>query len=47
MNEYGTESTQGEGSIKIYESYFKMDNVERPLRFIKFAMNSLMEKELR
>ena len=25
-------------SIKVYESIFEMDNVNRPLRFIKFAM---------
>ena len=25
-------------SIKVYESIFEMDNVDRPLRFIKFAM---------
>ena len=25
-------------NIKVYESIFEMDNVERPLRFVKFAM---------
>ena len=38
VNKYGTES------IKIYESNFETDNVERPLRFIKFAMKYSDEK---